>query len=358
VFHATTDHTIRTRRVSRRSVPGAVAWVLVAVVGACSDGRCVTEPEACGRTRVTAERELMATRFRIDVRVDDAEAGERAIEAAFIEIERAEGLLSNWDDASQISAVNRSAGVQPVSVSNELMTVLQRALAMSDLTGGAFDISFASCGHLWSIRDRRIPTDAEIATCLPHVDYRKVALDFERSAVYLSDPDMRLGIAGLAKGYRVDRAAEVLESRGIADYVVDGGGDMRIATESLDGHWPITVAHPRLDDPLGKVEIGSGAIATSGDYEWFFEADGIRYHHILDPSTGRPARRCISATVIAANAVDADALATGLFVMGPEEGLALAERLPGVEALLIAPDLSVRSTPGFPPLIVLGEVES
>lgn len=245
-----------------------------------------------------------------------------------------------------------------MTVSNELMAVLQRAFAMSELTGGAFDISFASCGGLWSIRDRKIPSDEEIAACLSHVDYRRIALDSESSAVYISDPEMSLGIAGLAKGYRVDRAAEVLESRGITDYVVDGGGDMRIATCTLDAHWPILVAHPRRDTPLGTIELGSGAIATSGDYEWYFEESGVRYHHILDPATGRPARRCISTTVIAANAVDADALATGLFVLGPVEGVALAERVPGVEAMLIAPDLSVHTTSGFPPMIVLGAESS
>ena len=229
---------------------------------------------------------------------------------------------------------------------------------MSELTGGAFDISFASCGGLWSIQDRRIPSDEEITACLPHVDYRRVALDPARSAVYLADPDMRLGIAGLAKGYRVDRAAEVLESRGVSDYVVDGGGDMRVATSNPGAEWPIRVAHPRRETPLGVLKLASGAIATSGDYEWYFEQDGVRYHHILDPATGRPARRCLSATVIAASAVDADALATGIFVLGSGEGLDLAERSPGVEAMLIGPDLTVRTTAGFPPLTVLGEAGS
>lgn len=337
----------------------AVVLLLVAgICGGCADNRCVTQPEGDGRLRVTSERELMGTLFRIDVIAGDAETGQQAIEVAFAEVERAEGLLSNWDDDSQISVVNNSAGASPVTVSNELMTVLQRAFEVSELTRGAFDISFASCGGLWSIRNRVIPSDEEIAECLAHVDYRQVALNPEISAVYIPDSEMRLGIAGLAKGYRVDRAAEVLESKGITDYVVNGGGDMRVATSGLDAHWPIQVAHPRRETPLGTVELASGAIATSGDYEWFFEEGGFRYHHILDPNTGRPARRCVSATVIAANAVDADALATGFFVMGPDGGLALAEKLPGVEAMLIGPDLTVRKTSGFPPLTVLGEVDS
>jgi len=350
----TTDHVTGTGNGLRRRLSGVVVLLVAVFLGACVDNRCVTQPEDDGRLRVTAERELMGTLFRIEVIADDAEAGQLAIEAAFAEVERAEGLLSNWDDESQISVVNTSAGASPVTVSNDLMTVLQRAIEVSELTLGAFDISFASCGGLWSIRDQRIPSNEEIAACLSHVGYQQVALNLEQSAVYISDPEMRLGIAGLAKGYRVDRAAEVLESRGITDYVVDGGGDMRIATRSLDYHWPIQVVHPRRDTPLGTIELASGAIATSGDYEWYFEEGGVRYHHILDPATGRPARRCISATVIAADAVDADALATGLFVLGPVEGMALAERVPGVEAMLIAPDLSVHTTTGFPPMVVLG----
>lgn len=349
------DRMYRFRRCFFRAV---LVLSAVSPLVSCSGGAVSAQPTPDGRIRLSVERRLMATLFRIDVIVDDEVMGREAIDAAFAEIEAAEGILSNWDDSSQISELNRSAGVQPVVVSDELMAVLQRAHEVAELTDGAFDISFASCGGLWSIRDRRIPSDDELARCLPHVDYRKVALDPTRSAVFISDPDTRLGIAGLAKGYRVDRAAGVLDGRGITDFVVDGGGDMRVSTGSSGTPWPIQVAHPRRETPLGVVFVTSGAIATSGDYEWFFEQGGVRYHHILDPTTGRPARGSTSATVIAASAVDADALATGLFVMGPREGIALAERLPGVEAMLIGGDLSVHTTSGFPSIVVLGAAVS
>lgn len=338
--------------------PVGLLLLAVGPLISCSGGECLAQPTADGRIQLSVERQLMATLFRIDVIVNDEAVGRQAIDAAFAEIEMAEGLLSNWDESSQINELNRAAGVQPVEVSPELMAVLQRAFEVAELTGGAFDISFASCGGLWSIRDRRIPSDEELESCLAHVDYQKVALDPTRQAVYISDPGTRLGIAGLAKGYRVDRAARILEDRGITDYIVDGGGDMRVSTGSSRVSWPIQVAHPRRDTPLGTVGVSSGAIATSGDYEWFFEQGGVRYHHILDPATGYPARKSTSATVIAPSAVEADALATGLFVMGPEKGLALAERLPGVEALLIADDLSVHTTSGFPSVVVLGATVS
>jgi thiamine biosynthesis lipoprotein len=343
------------RRSAARWVGALAFTILVPAVVGCSGNLDQGQTTDDGRVHLTVERPLMGTLFRIDVIVPDEAMGRQAIDAAFAEIERAEEILSNWSETSQISELNRAAGVQPVVVSDELLAVLARALDISRLTEGAFDITFASCGGLWSIRERRIPTDGEIAACLEHVDYRRVALDLQQSAVFVSDPETRVGIAGLAKGYRVDRAARVLDARGIVDYVVDGGGDMRVSSVGETGSWEIKVAHPRRPgEPLGTVDLASGAIATSGDYEWFFEADGVRYHHILDPATGRPARRCVSATVIAETAMDADAMATGLFVMGPVGGIALAERLPGVEAMVIAPDLSVHTTSGFPEVVVLG----
>ena len=346
------------RHVTRR-------WhAVAALLLACSATGCAArlggvEREATGdgRVLITAERPLMGTRFRIDVIVSDEALGERAIAAAFSEIDRLEGALSNWNESSQISEVNRSAGAAPVVVGHELMTVLDRALAVSELTRGAFDITFASCDGLWSVRDRRVPTDEEITDCLPRIDYRRVSLDLQRPAVFIADAATRIGIAGLAKGYRIDRAAQVMERLGIVDYVVDGGGDMRVAAGAAGKPWTIMVAHPRFDQPLGTVSLSTGAVATSGDYQWYFERDGVRYHHIIDPATGRPARRSTSVTVIAESALDADALATGLFVMGPDDGILLAERLAGVEALIIGPDLSVHATSGFPPLVA-GETTS
>lgn len=339
--------------------PRAVILLLISWAVAVSLSGCGAHPSearitADGRTWLSVKRDLMGTAFSIDVVVDDGTEGRYAVEAAFAEIERGEDILSNWDEQSRISELNGKAGVAPVVVGPDLLAVLRRGLEIGDLTGGAFDISFASCGDVWSIRDRRVPTRAELDACLPHVDYRKVSLDLENDAAYISDPDTRLGIAGLAKGYRVDRAARVLDRLGVADYVIDGGGDMRFSTGDDGAAWPVAVAHPRRPRPLGTVSMRSGAIATSGDYEWFFEHDGVRYHHILDPATGMPARRSVSATVIAPTAVDADALATGIFVLGPGAGIELAERLPGVEALVVAPDLSVHRSSGFPPLVVLG----
>ena len=298
-----------------------------------------------------ARQMLMGTYFDIQV-VSEGEGEARAsMEAAFAELARIEELLSEWKETSEISEVNRRAGQRPVTVGPELYAVVDRSIRIAELTEGAFDLTFASCGGLWSVRERRIPDDAAIAACLRHVDYRRVRLDSNRSTILLPDEGMRIGIAGIGKGYGIDRAADVLEAHGITAYVVDGGGDIRLRGAKPGGAWTVGIQDPRQPGKLyAGVSPGGGAIVTSGDYQQYFERDGVRYHHILDPATGRPASRTVAVTVIAPSAMDADALATGLFVLGPERGLALVERTEGVEALFFDPELEVVWSSGFPEL--------
>jgi thiamine biosynthesis lipoprotein len=303
-----------------------------------------------GRALLRREQALMGTFFKVQAVTDDEPQGEEAIDAALAEVARLEDLLSEWRETSEISAVNRAAGRGPVEVGPELYAVVERSIRASELTGGAFDATFGGCGHLWDFRRERPPDEDRIASCLSVVGYRRLQLDPQRSSIHLPRSGMRIGIAGIGKGYAVDRAAEVLLAHGVDDFLVDGGGDIRLAGGNLDRPWNVGIAHPRRPgELLARLSLDGGAIVTSGDYQRYFERDGVRYHHILDPTTGRPARRSVAATVIAANATDADALATGLFVMGPERGLALVETLPDVEALMIDSDQRLRTSSGFPP---------
>ena len=184
---------------------------------------------------------------------------------------------------------------------------------------------------------------------MPKVGFQQVRLDERESSAFLPRPGMRIGLAGIAKGYGVDRAVELLLARGFGNVVVDGGGDLRAEGRDIDGPWAVNIAHPRRPGEIFQtIRVTRGAVVTSGDYLRYFERDGVRYHHIIDPATGRPASRSIAVTVVAGTATDADALATGLFVLGPEQGLALLGSLPGVEALYFAPDLTVLASPGFP----------
>jgi len=325
----------------------ALLLALLAFLAGCSNS-----PDEEGQARrhlVRSEQMLMGTQFGIQIVASDESRAREAIHAAFGEVARVEEVLSEWRETSEISAVNRAAGGEPVVVGPELLDVVRRSIRMSELTEGAFDVTFAACGGLWSFADPRIPNGSELAECLPLVDYRRVEVDPERSSVFLPHGGMRIGIAGIGKGYGVDRAADVLESHGITDFVVDGGGDVRLRGRNVDRAWSVGIAHPRQrGELLGTVELDGGSVVSSGDYMSFFESDGVRYHHILDPATGQPARAAVAVTVIAPTATEADALATGLFVMGPERGLRLVESLPGVEALLLTDDLAVHVSGGFP----------
>jgi thiamine biosynthesis lipoprotein len=314
---------------------------------ACED---LSPAEGPGRPHhLRAQRRLMGTSFEIRIVAADIVGAYAAVDEAFGEVARQESLFSEYQPSSDISAINLAAGQAPVDVQPEVFTLLQRSLWASESTHGAFDITFAGCGRLWSIRDERVPDERTLAACLQAVGYRRVRLDAWHSSVWLPDANMRIGLGGIAKGYGVDSAAEVLRRRGFGRFVVDGGGDLRVEGTDLDGAWTVQIAHPR--DPgriFATLHLDRGAVVTSGDYVRYFERDGVRYHHILDPATGQPARRTAAVTVVAPNATDADALATGLFVLGPDRGLAALARLPGVEALFFDPQLQVRTSPGFP----------
>lgn len=335
-------------RTSR--ILAALASLLLLLAGpACGTGPADGQPAAEERRDFRARQMLMGTFFDIQVVAEGEARATAAMDEAFAEIARVEGLLSEWRETSEISEVNRNAGRRPVVVGPELYDVVERSVWASELTGGAFDVTFAACGGLWSFRDARVPGEGELAACLDLVDYRDLRLGRHASTIYLPREGMRIGIGGIGKGYGVDRAAELLEARGFSDYIVDGGGDVRLSGGNVHRPWRVGIAHPRRRGELyGRLTANHGAIVTSGDYEQHFEKDGVVYHHILDPATGQPARQSVAVTVIAPTALDADALATGLFVLGPSAGLALVERLDGVEALFFAPDLTVRRSSGFP----------
>jgi thiamine biosynthesis lipoprotein len=325
----------------------ACLLLLSALVTACGpgDGRDSTDS---GVGPIGQKRPAMGTFFEIQVYGVDRSAATRAIDAAFDEIERVEALLSEWRETSEISAVNREAGRRPVRVGPELYEVIERSLELRERTGGAFDITFAACGRLWSFPESRVPEPEEIEDCLANVG-GEIVLDPEGSTVFLPDPGMRIGIAAVGKGYGVDRAVEVLADRGITNYIVDGGGDIRLSGSKGDRSWSVGIQHPRQPGRVFEaLQLDAGAVVTSGDYQKFFERDGVRYHHILDPRTGRPAPASIAVTVLAPDATLADALATGLFVMGPQAGLELVESLPGVEALFFGPHMQVHRSTGFP----------
>jgi thiamine biosynthesis lipoprotein len=289
---------------------------------------------------------IMDTLVTITVVSDSRQEAEDALEAAFDEIRRLEELLSFWTEDSEIAAIYQNAGVRPVRVSPETLEVVERSLHIAEKTGGAFDPTVGPVMRLWDFREKRMPAKKEIEGKLGLVDYRKVVVDREDSTVYLEAKGMSFDTGGIAKGYAVDRAVEVLKERGMESGLVAIAGDIRGFGPRK---WRIGIRDPRGEgdeDVMAVLELKDRAVSTSGDYERYFALEGKRYHHLLDPETGLPARGVWSASVIAGEAVLTDGFSTGIFVMGPDRGLALLESL-GMEAVVVAEGGDAHTTSGI-----------
>lgn len=276
-----------------------------------------------------------------------------ASEKAFAELERVEGVFTDWKPGSVIWELNERAQGAPVTAAAEVLDLLDRASAVSAETDGAFDVTYRTVGRYWSFAagNERIASDTEIRAALPHLGFRNVVLDRARSTVRLADAETRIGLGGVAKGYAVDRAVDLLRAEGVTSGVVNAGGDLAVfhggspAAEAT----PVGIRDPsRLEITLTTIRVCNASVHTSGDYERYFERDGVRYHHLLDPRTGRPARGARAVTVVTpGDGIRADALATGLFVMGAQRAVAWADAHPGVEVLAVAPDGAVRRSRGW-----------
>jgi thiamine biosynthesis lipoprotein len=277
----------------------------------------------------------------------------QAVERVFTVLEDIDTRMGVDKRGSEIDRINEAAGREAVSVSASTFAVIESALHYAGLTGGAFDPTVGGLVRLWDIRTDRqaVPADETIQELLPAVGYGGISLDNERETVALLDGTTALDLGAIAKGYAADIAADTLRESGVRTAIIDFGGNILALGTKPDGSpWRVGVQDPleRRGSFLGIIETTASAIVTSGTYERFFEVDGVRYHHILDPSTGRPARTgLLSATIVADRAIDADALSTGLFVMGETAGLALAESLPGVEALFVTQDRRIALTGGL-----------
>lgn len=267
------------------------------------------------------------------------------------EMRRVEELMSEWREDSTISEVNRQSGVRPVTVPKELFNVISAALTVSEVSGGAFDITWASMRGLWDFRagHERAPTHDEVKARLGLVGYREVVLDTEKSSVFLKRKGMAIGLGGIAKGYAVDKAMEAVLTSGIENAIIKAGGDIRVQGRQGTGKgWPMGIQDPRDSEKLlARLTLTNVSISTSGDYERFFVKDGIRYHHIIDPRTGWPARGIRSVTVIGPDTMTTDALSTAIFVLGPEKGLQLAEGLGRIEALIVDTGGQAHTTSGI-----------
>jgi thiamine biosynthesis lipoprotein len=285
---------------------------------------------------------LMGTSVSINLYLDagksSAKAGE-AMEAALAEMARIEELMSEWRPETELSRLNAASGGAPMKVSAELFEVLARSREISEQTGGAFDVTFHGVGQLWKFETGAKPPDpAAIEAKLPLVDWRKIEIDREAKTVRLADKGMMVGLGAIAKGYAVDRASALLRARGFVNHIVEGGGDTYASGTKGGKPWMVGVQDPDRNDAIGALPASNNSIVTSGDYQRFFEYEGKRYAHILDPRTGYPIpadRSPKSVTVVGPNATDADAYCTAVAVMGPKAGMEFVESRDELEAIII-----------------------
>ncbi|MBW2700050.1 MAG: FAD:protein FMN transferase [Deltaproteobacteria bacterium] len=306
-------------------------------------------PAWAAETVTSRQEKHMGTYVTITVAAPESPEVLASIAAGFAEVNRLEDLLSEWRADSQISKVNRAAGQEAVVVDPELFKVAKMAHEVSAKTHGAFDVTFAALSGLWDFKAKKpvLPEDENIAKAIKLVNWRGLGLDAKSHSLHLAQPGMRCGLGAIAKGYVVDRVSAILKARGQANHLVIAGGDLYAAGRKGGKPWRIGIQHPAGRGLYAAMDVVNQGVATSGNYEKFFILEGKRYHHILDPRTGRPARGASSATVLAKTAAEADAYATGLFVLGPEEGKKLAESIPGLDVLFFREDYSTTATDGI-----------
>lgn len=293
----------------------------------------------------------MTTQIEMEYWSADPAVAEKAGDAVLALFQQIDRQMSRYREDSELSRLNRKAATEPVKVSDSLFKVLERAVRVSELSNGAFDISFGSVGYLYDYRAKRKPTDDELSDGLAAVNYRSIVLDPETSAVRFLKPGMRLDLGGIAKGYAVDRGIEILQSFGVRHARLSAGGDMRLLGDKRGKPWIVGIRDPRSENRNALVmPLSDVAVSTSGDYERFFvDEGGERVHHILSPATGKPAKGIQSVTILGSDALTTDGLSTAVFVLGTIDGLTLINSLDGVDAVIIDEMRQVHYSDGLMP---------
>ena len=293
---------------------------------------------------------IMGTRIVVELWATDQAQGDAAIEAVLAEMRRVDQAMSTYKPTSELSIVNARAAQQPIKISRELFDLLSTSLEYSRITDGAFDVTYASVGYMYDFRKHVRPDEKQIAAALPGINYRHVELDPKNSTVHFARPGVRVDLGGIGKGHAVDRGIAVLQARGIDHALVTAGGDSRIIGDRFGQPWVVGIRHPdRKDEVIARIPLEDAALSTSGDYERYFDEDGVRYHHIIDPKTGHSASKVRSATIIGPTATRTDGLSKTAFVLGPEQAIEIYNRLEDIDAVLVTPDGRVLYTKGLAP---------
>ncbi len=282
---------------------------------------------------------LMGSRFQVTIIGRDSLDAQQKIDAVRAEIVRIENLISEWNPATQISLVNKNAGIKPVKVDQEVLALTQRALYFSEQSAGAFDISIVAMDKIWQFDGRMdsMPTAASIQRSVAQVGYRDIEIDTTNSTIFLKRPGMEIGFGSIGKGYAADRARALMLAMGVQGGIVDASGDIASWGRQLSGKpWLIGIRNPfKLSKAAAVLRFENGAVVTSGSYEKYAEIDGKRFSHIINPKTGYPATGLISVTICGPSAEFANGLSTSIMVLGVKEGKKMLKKFPQYSGLFI-----------------------
>jgi thiamine biosynthesis lipoprotein len=282
---------------------------------------------------------LLGSPFDITVVAKDSIQANAYTNAAIEEVKRIENLISDWIPTTQISSVNTNAGIQPIKVDAEVYDLVERALKISKVTNGAFDISYASMDRIWKFDGSMIkmPSKEEIKKSVEKVGFQNVILNPKDTTIFLKNKGMKIGLGGIGQGYIADKIKELLKSKGCESGLVNVSGDISTWGKQIDGNpWTIAIINPMNKNKVfATFPLEDTAVETSGSYEKYVTFNGKRYSHIIDPRTGYPASGIVSISVFAKQTEMADALATGIFVMGVEVGLDFVNQIKGLECIIV-----------------------
>jgi len=305
------------------------------------------------QTDVTVRKtlKLMGTRFEITVVAPNEEIGYINIDEAVSEIERIEKIISSWNKDSETSLVNKNAGIKPVKVSRELFNLIERSIKISEITDGAFDITYASMDEIWRFDGTmdKVPSEESIRKSVSKVGYKKIQLDHDNQTVFLPEKGMCIGFGAIGKGYAADRAKDLLVSKDVKGGIINASGDLTTWGTKVTGEkWLVGIANPLSKDKVFSwLPIIESSVATSGNYEKYIILDGEKYSHIIDPRTGYPTRGINSVSIFAKQAELCDAMATAVFIMGRDVGLHMINQIDGLEAVVIDAENKVHKSSGI-----------
>nr|WP_315147175.1 FAD:protein FMN transferase [uncultured Flavobacterium sp.] len=303
--------------------------------------------------QITHKRKLsmLGSPFEMTVVARDTIQGNLFIDLGVAEVKRIENLISDWIPTTQISQVNKNAGIKPVKVDKEVFDLVERAIKVSQITSGAFDISYASMDRIWKFDGsmKTMPTEEAIKKSVARIGYKNIILDSKEQTIFLKMQGMKLGLGGIGQGYIADKVKDVLKSKGCASGIVNVSGDINAWGTQIDGKpWTVGIVNPMNKNKVfATFPLENSAVETSGSYEKYVVFNGIRYSHIIDPRTGYPAQGVVSVSVFAKQTEIADALATGIFVLGVEVGLDLINQLKGIECIIVDDKGKVHSSKGI-----------